>query len=213
MAKQTGRSQRQRSSDATPETPVEETSLPGGPPLSDESSGSPENPLGVEPVDWIAPEDGEQPPVARASDLELEDDYEAASPELLEWTPERAEAIVRGGGFLLHTLDPLATADHGPDGAELWRATEQDARDMSAPLARILNRYAPARRLAGVSDEVELGLGFVAYAKRNLAARGRIAAAVKRAEDDRPGPFEGAIAEEGRIDPTGNGLDEFGGVA
>lgn len=98
-------------------------------------------------------------------------DYDAPPPEPLEWTPERAGALVRGFGFVLHSADGLA---HEPGGEELWRATMADAEAIGPPLARILNRYAPARRLAGVSDEAELAFGVVPYVKRNLQLRGRL---------------------------------------
>lgn len=92
-------------------------------------------------------------------------------PALVEWTPERAEALVRGLGYTLHTFDPATSL---PGGDDLWRATATEAREIGAPLARILARYEPARRFAGVVDEAELGAAFVSYAKRNMRQRGRV---------------------------------------
>jgi hypothetical protein len=120
------------------------------------------------------------PPDEPGVPVDVDDDYEPPPPEPLEWTPERAAALVKGGGLLLHVADPLG---HEPGGDELWRATEQDALDIGAPLARILNRYAPARRLAGVADEGELAFATLAYAKRNLVLRGRLVRERKAAEE------------------------------
>jgi hypothetical protein len=130
------------------------------------------DPLRLEGADWTPPE---SPDVA----VPVDDDYEPPPPELIEWTPDRAAAIVKGGGLLLHVADPLA---QDPGGEELWRATEQDAADIGAPLSRILNRYAPARRLAGVADEGELAFATVAYAKRNLVLRGQLVRQRRAAE-------------------------------
>lgn len=98
-------------------------------------------------------------------------ELEAAPADLIEWTPERAAALVRGFGYGLHTFDP---ASQLPGGDDLWRATESEAREIGAPLARILGRYEPARRMAGVVDELELGAAFVGYAKRNMRQRGSV---------------------------------------
>jgi hypothetical protein len=86
---------------------------------------------------------------------------------------------VRGAGFILHTADGLAKE---PEGAELWRATQADIDAIAPPLARILNRYAPARSLAGLSDEAELLIGVGAYMRTQLAERGRVAT-IKRQRD------------------------------
>ena len=125
-------------------------------------------------------EPGETPDPPTSPTLEL-----APAADLIEWTPERAAAIVRGLGYTLHTFDPAA---HLEGGEELWRATEAEAREIGAPLSRILARYEPARRLAGVVDEAELGAAFVSYAKRNMRERGRVVMAAKEAEE---GPFYG----------------------
>jgi hypothetical protein len=105
----------------------------------------------------------------------------APQADLVEWTPDRAAALVRGFGYTLHTVDPAA---HLPGGDELWRATEAEAREIGAPLSRILARYEPARRLAGVVDEAELGAAFVSYAKRNMRDRGRVVLAAR--DDEGP---------------------------
>lgn len=141
------------------------------------------NALGVDPGSPFAPEK-ERPPVARARDLEdAGEDYEPAAPELIEWTPERAGNIIKAIGWALHQADGLSDPIDGDElGAELWKATEDDAIAIGTPLARILNRYQPARRLAGVSDEAELAFAFAGYARRNLALRGRIAATREKAE-------------------------------
>lgn len=144
-----------------------------------------ENPLGLDAGDaHFTP--GEQ---AIPADDSLGDTYIPPAPELLEWTPERAGAMLRGAGFLLHAADPVARE---PEAAELWRATEQDVDAIGPPLARILNRYAPARALAGVSDEAELAFGMLAYAKRNLATRGRAITAKREREE----PDEGTAPDQ-----------------
>lgn len=103
--------------------------------------------------------------------------------DVVEWTPDRAAAMVRGFGLVLHTLDP-ATELAGGDA--LWRATSTEASEIGEPLSRILARYAPARKLAGVVDEAELGAAFVTYAKRNMKLRGRL---VLESRDDRRDVF------------------------
>lgn len=126
----------------------------------------------------------EHPPEA---ELELADE---ARGDVVEWTPERAAALVRGFGLALHTFDPATALDGGED---LWRATSQEATEIGAPLARILARYEPARRLAGVVDEAELGAAFVSYTKRNLRERGRV---VMVARDTQTEAFGGPRGEE-----------------
>lgn len=176
----------------------------------------PPNPLGMEQPGDFEPPDGPTPP-AHAADLEHGEDYGPASPDLIEWTPERAAAMLRGGGFLLHVADGLSRAkppehiedpraDCGCDACQLWRLTERDALDAGAPLARILNRYEPARRLAGVADEAELGFALLAYAKRNLSARARLLEDKRAREERPPGPYEGAVMTED--DVTRQAADE-----
>jgi hypothetical protein len=123
----------------------------------------------------------------------VDDDYEPLPQEPLEWTPERAAAVVKASGYVLHAADPLSAE---PGGEELWRATEQDAADIGSPLSRILNRYAPARRLAGVADEGELAFAMLAYGKRNLVQRGRLVAARREREAAAPGYGEGFHDED-----------------
>lgn len=149
-------------------------------------AGSPPgNDLNADPGPAFAPGESTPPPASAAA-LD-QDEYAPAPPQLVEWTPERAAGIVRGIGFLLHRADSLGSK---PGGDDLWRATEQDAADAAPPLARILNRYEPARRLAGISDEAELGFVLAGYVKRNLALRGRLAADLRELVPD--GPYEGA---------------------
>jgi hypothetical protein len=113
-------------------------------------------------------------PADLVAEFEAVPDEPAA--DLVEWTPERGAAIARGFGLALHTFDPAANL---PGGDELWRATEQEAREIGAPLSRILARYSPTRRLAGVVDEAELGVAMVSYAKRNMRERGRVLSSAK----------------------------------
>jgi hypothetical protein len=173
------------------ETRRSSTSSSGDTPGSSATSSTPSNPLGLE-QDSFEPPDRPVP-----ADDAIDDLYEPAPPELLEWTPERAGSIVRAGGFLLHTADSLSRE---PEGTELWRATEADVEAMGPPLARILNRYEPARRLAGVADEGELAFAMISYARRNLVERGRVAMAKR----DRDAELEAASAEAWpqRGDPT-----------
>lgn len=163
----------------TPKTPAAKTipqpASPGSSePTPSSSATSDANPLGLEPDAWQPPE-GPLP-----ADTETGDVFEPEPPQALEWTPERAGALVRAGGFLLHTADGLTRE---PEGSDLWRATEADVDAIAPPLSRILNRYAPARRLAGVSDEAELALGLMAYARKNLADRGRVVSAKKHRDE------------------------------
>jgi hypothetical protein len=136
--------------------------------------------LGLEADDaWRDTEGDPIPPAARP---ELAGEYEPPPAEPIEWTPERAAALVRGGGIVLHKADPL---HHEPGGEDLWRATSEDADAIGAPLSRILNRYAPARELAGHADEAELALAVIGYTRDNLALRGRLVAQRRDREGER----------------------------
>lgn len=155
------------------------------------------NLFGLESAPFEPPDEPDHGQVLGA---ELEDDgaYEPPAPELIDWTPERAASVIRAGGFLLHTADPLADEQGGE---ALWRATQGDIETMGPPLARILNRYATARRLAGLSDEGEFAIGMLDYAKRNLATRGRLRVQKKarleaEQENHGGGLFEGPAAPE-----------------
>jgi hypothetical protein len=146
------------------------------------SATTSDNPLGLEEDRWSQPD--RELPADTGDDL----DYVAPPPQILEWTPERAGAIVRAGGFLLHTADPIARDEVAKElEVDLWRATEDDVSAIAPPLARILNRYEPARRLAGVSDEMELAFGMIGYLRENMADRGRIVTAKRRREAEQTG--------------------------
>lgn len=199
-ASRAARSRRRTTATGGAEETTEETTGPlsgasdastGGSSATTSTSSDP-NPLGLERDRWTPPQDG-QP--ADLDDGSL--DYVPPPPELLEWTPERAGAIVRAGGFLLHTADPVAKDPIAAElEVELWRATEDDVDAIAPPLARILNRYAPARRLAGVSDEMELAFGMIGYLRENLADRGRVLTARRRADEEAAGP-EGTMFGHG----------------
>lgn len=115
--------------------------------------------------------------ISAEAEVDVEHEHQELVPavehagDLVEWTPERAAALVRGFGLALHTFDPAANLEGGD---ALWRATAQEAQEIGEPLSRILARYEPARRLAGVVDEAEMGAAFVSYAKRNMRDRGRL---------------------------------------
>jgi hypothetical protein len=162
---------------AKPTKPTTPTKGSGGSTASTPGSSAtdPAGALDLEPDTFAAP--GGPVPADTETDL---DPYEPVGAEPIEWTPERASAVVRAGGYLLHTADGLTRE---PGGEELWRATEADLEAIAPPLARILNRYEPARRLAGLSDEGELAFGVAGYVRRNLAARGRILTAQKEAAE------------------------------
>ena len=188
----------------------EKPSRPGGSKSSAGPSASIENPLGFDhndAPDWVnggAAGDEPPPPPASAADLEA-GEAEIEPPPPPEWTPDRAAAVLRGLGFVLGNIDPLSTANPD-DGYELWRWTEADALEAGAPLARILNRYSPSRRLAAVSDEAELAFAIGPYLRRNLVARAQLSAERKEAEE--PGPYEGADLA---VPPTPGDPDLFGG--
>lgn len=132
-------------------------------------------------------------PVASAAELEADELAEAPLEDVsIEWTPDRAAALLRGIGYLGHIADPLHRAEH-PDADELWKWSQADAVAAGEPLSRILNRYAPLRRLAGVADETELAFTLTPYVLENLARRGRIVSSLKLEQEAAPaGPFEGA---------------------
>jgi len=164
----------------------DETSSEPSPTSSAPAEGP--NPLGLADAPAFQPDD-ERPPVAHAADLEHSEEYVAPPAEPLEWTPDRAGDVCRGVGALIHYADPLGRE---PGGEELWRLTEADALEIGAPLARILNRYAVVRQLAGFSDEASLGLVLLGYGRRNLALRGQLVQAKQAHEDVPVGHFEGA---------------------
>jgi hypothetical protein len=151
-------------------------------PASSATTSDPANPLGLEPDHFTPPA---QPVPAETGVEEL---YERPAPELVEWTPERAGNIVRGFGYLAHIADPVSSE---PEAADLWKATQDDIEAIGPPLSRILNRYEPARRLAGVSDEAELAFGMIAYARSNLATRGRALTAKRQREQEAAEPEPG----------------------
>lgn len=153
------------------------------------------NPFGLEDAAF-------EPGAEVSPQLEPEGDpYEPPAPELILWTSERAGFLLRAAGALLHTADSashVAIAAHlerppagescSCEACELWRMTQRNVDEMGPPLAAILNRYAAARRLAGFSDEGALAFGMLAYATQNLAARGRIVAEGRAAEETLPEP-------------------------
>lgn len=161
--------------------------------------------LGFEQRDTFTPSEDEVP-AARAADLELHEEL-APVEAVVEWTPERAAAVMRGVGFMLHHADPIGQE---PGGEDLWRMTEQDALAAGAPLARILNRYDPARRLAGQADEAELAFAMVGYARSQLALRGRLVTQKRAREgEEQPLPFEGAQLEGDHVDTATMPLTGF----
>jgi len=165
----------------------DETSSEPSPTSSAPAEGP--NPLGLEAAPAFIPPD-ERPPTAHASDLENDEEYVPAAAEPIDWTPERVTALLRPSAALVHYADPLSRE---PGGDDLWRLTEQDAAEIADPLARILNRYSVTRTVAGLSDELALGIGLVGYGRRNLVLRGQLLAAKQvREGTPSPGPFEGA---------------------
>lgn len=166
---------------AEPKSPGEAASSPGRD-ASDASSREPTASPGTASfpeLESTSFSPGDSPePAERVGDDEHE--LELAPPEPIVWTPERAGFLLRGAGFALHSADG-ASSEEG--GEELWRMTEADLDAMGPPLAAILNRYDAARRLAGLSEEGALAFGLAAYAKRNLATRGRVLASARAREE------------------------------
>jgi hypothetical protein len=141
-----------------------------------------ENPFEIETPPSFEPGDG-RPNL----ESDLDDELDEIDPHLFDWTPERAGAVIRAGGYVLHTADRMGHVDGGE---ELWKATEADARAAGEPLARILNRYDGARRLAGMVDEAEFAAAMFDYARRNLAHRGQLVRRDRalRQEEPQAGP-------------------------
>lgn len=171
-----------------PRSPSEATKS-AGPGGSDVSSRAPTDSRGTR-ADFPELESrpfnpGDSPEPAERVGVD-EGELDLAPPEPIVWTPERAGYLLRGAGFALHAADGAASEEGGDD---LWRMTEADLEAMGPPLAAILNRYDAARRLAGLSEEGALAFGLAAYAKRNLATRGRVLA-IARARD------EGTVLDE-----------------
>ena len=155
---------------------------------SPSSTSSPaEDPFAVEQPPPFAPGDDGKPRL----EPDLDDDLDVET-DLFLWTPERAGAGVRIVGHVLHAADRFGHVDGGE---ELWKATEQDAADIGPPLARMLNRYEPTRRLAGRVDEAELTAALYGYVRRNLVLRGRLVRQ-ERARAETEAPRVGATAFE-----------------
>jgi hypothetical protein len=147
-----------------------------GPASSSDSSASP---LGLAGDPFVRPKDA--PPAASAADLD-KPAYEPPKPPPPEWDPERMEVVLKGLGYVLHAVDPVAG---GPLSQDLWKLTEEDAKAIAGPATRIANRYATVRGAAGFSDEIGVAATLTPYVKKNLAERGRVKAATAR--DERPG--------------------------
>jgi hypothetical protein len=163
-------------------TPANETadSSTSSPPKSPTPKA--EDPFAIERPPPFKP--GDESPNLE-SDLE---ELDEPDPQLFDWTPERAGAVIRAGGYVLHTADRMGNVDGGD---QLWKATEADAQAAGEPLARILNRYDSARRLAGMVDEAEFAAAMFDYARRNLALRGQL---VRRHRVGQEEPLRGATA-------------------
>jgi len=161
-----------RKTAASPSAPPESPAGDG----STSSSGSSASPLGLTGKSFKRPEQGGAPRAATARDLN-KPEYEPPASPPVEWTPQRAEVVVKGFGYVVHALDPVASSPLAPD---LWKLTEEDAKAIAEPLSRIANRYATLRGAAGFSDEIGVGAALAPYVKRNLAERGRVKAAHAR---------------------------------
>src|SRR5207249_1881263 len=115
-----------------PSTPDVET------PSSSAGSTSPTSPKADDPFD-LEQTGGFTPPGDGRPRLDdTLDDLDEGPVRLFEWTPERAAAVVKAGGYVLHTADGMTNV---PGGERLWKATDEDAQAAGEPLARILNRY------------------------------------------------------------------------
>jgi hypothetical protein len=121
----------------------------------------------------------EPAPAVTAADLD-DDLYEPEPPAPFQWDAEKAESVVRIVGLVAHTVDPLSNSEFADD---LWKADDEDCREIAPPLARIMNRHASLRQLAGFSDEAELTAAMWSYTRKNTAQRGRIKMFEKRAAD------------------------------
>lgn len=174
------RSRRSPDPSGAPRSPREaEASRLAGPGSPDGSWASTEgpNPLGLEGAPAFEPPK-ERPPVADAARLEHGEELAPAPPVPVEWTPERAAAVLRGGFFVARVVDPVARTDAGKL-VELWRLDTQDALEAGAPLSRMMNRYAPVRTLAGFADEAELGLTLGPLIAEQIRRRGQAIAALE----------------------------------
>jgi hypothetical protein len=150
----------------SPPTPAETTSpSPAG------SSDSSASPLGLAGDAFVRPKDA--PAAKSAAELD-QPDYEPPKAPPPAWDDERMETVLRGFGYVLHAVDPVASSPLAPD---LWKLTEEDAKAIAAPMTRIANRYATLRGAAGFSDEIGVATTLAPYVKRNLAERGRVKAA------------------------------------
>lgn len=194
---------RPRKSSASPSPTPGPAGESGSSPASSASATS--SPLGFASVAFTKPE---SPPEPAKTASEINPPAPPPAPPI-EWDGEKAGPILQGIGYAFHSLDPLAST---PQGAELWKMTEDDLDAIAEPLARIANRYDVARQAAGLSDEISVGVAVWPYFKRNLEHRGRIKAAVKQAETEQaqplyPTPPPPAPAEPEPSPPAGGLID------
>lgn len=161
-----------------PRSPSEAVKAATGGESSGESWASAEgpNPLKLEGAPAFEPP-RDRPQVADAARLEGEE-LPVPAPVPVEWTPERAAAVLRGGFFVARIADPVAREQEGKL-LELWRLDAADALEAGGPLSRMMNRYAPVRTLAGFADEAELGLTLGPLIAEQIRRRGQAIAAIE----------------------------------
>lgn len=104
----------------------------------------------------------------------------------VEWEPAVIEAVLTAQGSALHSLAGKTEED--------WVYTKTELRAISAPLARIFNRYDAMRAAAGTGDEISVILGFSGYTIRSVQERKAVIALEKQA-------LEAAEAREAQYGP------------
>jgi hypothetical protein len=110
---------------------------------------------------------------------------------LPEWKPERVAQLLRAQGAATHALIGVSDRDW------LWLAHELDA--TAEPLAAVLNKHAPTRAAAGVSDELAAAIGLWGYAGRSIRERVNELERRKAAEPP-PAPVTGYDAGGERVE-------------
>lgn len=173
---------------AKPKSPPKTTTPPAPDPAGSSSSSA--SPLGLAGDAFVRPK--EAPSAKTAAELD-QPDYQPPKAPPPAWDDERMETVLRGFGYVLHAVDPVANSPLAPD---LWKLTEEDAKAIAAPMTRIANRYATLRGAAGFSDEIGVATTLAPYVKRNLAERGRVKAA--HAVEERKSPHATAYSEPER---------------
>lgn len=152
---------------------TEQTSPEKSPGVPSSASSSPGSSTSSPYVDDAGPGFDESTPPPE----EPTPEHGALGPLADEWQEQQVGDWLRNAGALAHAAIGVADND--------WTMTESDLERIGAPLTRILNRYQPARAVAGYSDPLAVAAGFGLYGWRSALERTQ---ALKLAEGEKAEP-------------------------